>query len=68
MLLLACVTGVGQKWRWAFYSCNGFHESEAGAKLGGIQVLRGWRLGGDVVPLMWCSAEVLGVQGPGATD
>ncbi|KAG1679162.1 hypothetical protein FOA52_000518 [Chlamydomonas sp. UWO 241] len=35
------VPGVGQHWRWGFYSCNGFHDAEVEKECGGIQPL--WR-------------------------
>jgi hypothetical protein len=35
------VPGVAQKWRWGFYSCNGFHDPAHEAECGGIQPL--WR-------------------------
>lgn len=45
-VLLACryqfhVPGVGQKWHWGFYSCNGFHDPKDEFEMGGIQPL--WR-------------------------
>lgn len=30
--------GVAQKWRWGFYSCNGFHTPTEEMQYGGIQV------------------------------
>ena len=35
------VPGVAQKWRWGYYSCNGFHDHEKEREMGGIQPL--WR-------------------------
>jgi len=33
------VPGIAQKWRWGFYTCNGFHDHEQEAEMGGIQPL-----------------------------
>lgn len=36
------VPGVAQKWRWGFYSCNGFDNPKFEPQMGGIQPL--WRV------------------------
>ncbi len=47
------VPGVRQKWRWGFYTCNGFHDQAQEAEMGGIQPM--WR---DVLHCNRCDRGV----------